>query len=130
MRYSSGYSVSSGLEPDQILISAMNDAGLSGFSRALVGIYDPIEFSFQFDESPLLYASRTLEKYGIFYYFGASGGSDELVLTDTNANLPSAGSYPFTGDGEPATIGAEEILSFNGKPSCIPRVARLRGTIS
>lgn len=127
MRYSSGYSVSSGLEPDQILISAMNDAGLSGFSRALVGIYDPIEFSFQFDESPLLYASRTLEKYGIFYYFGASGGSDELVLTDTNANLPSAGSYPFTGDGEPATIGAEEILSFNGKTKLYTASSEVEG---
>jgi len=113
LRYNVGYAAFSNNTVTDIFANVMNDAGLAGFNLSLGGSYGLQEFSLQFNESSLAFISRMLEKLGIFYFFVTANGSDVMVVTDTNAGLPGAGTYPFTGTGEPAATGAAEILTFS-----------------
>ncbi len=70
-----------------ILIAARLDPA-NDYTLKLKGRYRPRSYVCQYQESPLAFVSRWLEREGIYYYFEQHGGVDKLVLIDDKLAQP------------------------------------------
>ena len=59
------------------------------FTLKLTGAYRPHSYVCQYQETPLAFISRWLEREGIYYYFEQSDGVDRLVLLDDKMAQPA-----------------------------------------
>ncbi len=75
----------------KLIEEVLSDAGLKGsaFKIDLKSSYPELEYIVQYRESNFNFLNRRLEHFGIFYYFDHSSGSDVVVFTDANSNLPN-----------------------------------------
>lgn len=64
------------------LFSPYSGMGQPAVKKSLSGAYDPIEYTVQYRESDLDFATRMMERFGISYHFDHAPGSHTLVLTD------------------------------------------------
>jgi type VI secretion system secreted protein VgrG len=75
----------------QIVESLLAGARFSAsrdYTLKLTGAYRPHSYVCQYQETPLAFVSRSLEREGIYYYFEQHEGVDRLVLLDDRAAQP------------------------------------------
>ncbi|MET3915798.1 type VI secretion system VgrG family protein [Variovorax sp. OAS795] len=60
------------------------------YTLKLKGQYRPRSYVCQYQETPLAFVSRWLEREGIYYYFEQGGDADKLVLIDDKVAQPPA----------------------------------------
>lgn len=75
------------------LLSAYADAG--PLTLALSADYPVLEYTVQYRETDLAFATRLMERHGISYHFTQSEGGHEMVLTDTADAHASIGARAF-----------------------------------
>lgn len=62
----------------------------------LTGRYAPVEYCVQYRETDFAFASRLMEKEGIYYFFRHEAGRHTLVLVDApGAHMPCEGGHEF-----------------------------------
>jgi len=71
----------------EIIKAVLGDAGIV-FDDQLSGSYTALDYCVQYDESPLDFISRLMERAGIFYFFKFANGSHTMVLGDAAAAHP------------------------------------------
>jgi len=64
------------------LLSPYSHLGEPAVLKKLTKSYDPLEYTVQYRESDLAFATRLMERFGISYHFAHSAGGHTLVLTD------------------------------------------------
>ena len=77
--------------PD-IISDVLKDGRLSqgqDFEQKLTQSYRPRSFVCEFEESHLDFASRWMEKEGIYYYFDHDGSADKLMMVDDKLMQPA-----------------------------------------
>jgi type VI secretion system VgrG family protein len=62
----------------------------SDYTLKLRGDYRPRSYVCQYQETPLAFISRWLEREGIYYYFEQADGAERLVLLDDRTAQPAA----------------------------------------
>lgn len=65
------------------LFGPYSGLGKPAVEKHLTGSYPTLEYTVQYRESDLDFATRLMERFGISYHFKHSEGSHTLVLTDT-----------------------------------------------
>ncbi|SEW44141.1 type VI secretion system secreted protein VgrG [Cognatiyoonia koreensis] len=71
------------LEIVEKLLSAYSGLGKPHLTNRCKGSYPKLEYTVQYRESDLDFATRLLERFGISYHFCHAPGNHTLVLTDT-----------------------------------------------
>lgn len=64
------------------LLAPYGALGQPAMEKRLSGTYPPLEYTVQYRESDLEFATRLMERFGISYYFEHGPGNHTLVLTD------------------------------------------------
>lgn len=90
------------------LLSSYADLGDPALQTDLVGSYPVLEYTVQYRESDLNFATRLMERFGISFHFAHQPGSHALVLTDAIDSHPTVPGA--TRDFKPA-VGAEQTGS-------------------
>ena len=65
------------------LFSPYSGLGQPAVEKRLTGSYQTLEYTVQYRESDLAFATRLMERFGISYHFKHAAGSHTLVLTDS-----------------------------------------------
>ena len=65
------------------LFSPYSGLGEPAVEKRLTGSYPTLEYTVQYRESDLAFATRLMERFGISYHFKHAAGSHTLVLTDS-----------------------------------------------
>ena len=79
--------------PD-VLRHLLADSGVDA-TFELQGNYPARDYCVQYRETDFNFASRLMEEEGIRYFFRHSDGAHVLVVADTSASGPDAGTFPF-----------------------------------
>lgn len=85
------------------------------FEERIHGNYAPLEFCVQYRETDIIFCSRLLEEFGIYYYFTHSAGKHTLILTDSRGSHDAFPGYE-TIDYRPHSgpvIGGEYIYDWS-----------------
>lgn len=77
----------------EVLLSVLEEHGLSDVRNALTARYNPREYLVQYRESDLAFVQRILEHEGIYYFFEHHEGKHVLVLADGLAAHTEAPGY-------------------------------------
>lgn len=75
------------------LLGEYSDAG--GLTNLLSGDYPVLEYTVQYRESDLDFATRLMERHGISYHFRHGDGTHQMVLTDGIESHVSIGARPY-----------------------------------
>jgi len=66
----------------QILAQVFDDQGFTDYEDRLRGVYSTLEYCVQYNESDFDFASRLMERFGIYYYFMHEKSKHTMVLGD------------------------------------------------
>ncbi|WP_339110007.1 type VI secretion system tip protein TssI/VgrG [Thioclava sp. GXIMD4216] len=78
------------------LLSSYSDAGQ--LTVSLANDYPELEYTVQYRESDMAFATRMMERHGINYHFTHSEGAHEMVLSDAVEAHATIGAVPFKPD--------------------------------
>ena len=106
----------------EILSQVFNDAGFSDFSLNGINYVRTWDYCVQYRETLFGFASRLMEKEGMYYFFEHASGSHTLALCDSFSNhssFPGYSTIPYAASGT-ASLVAEEIYQWNLDQSVQP----------
>jgi type VI secretion system secreted protein VgrG len=113
--------------PD-FIAQALADGGLSqgvDFSVNATQNYPKREYVCQYDETHFDFASRWMERNGLYFYFDQSGGSDKLVIADSqnvHSDNPGGGELLYSEpSGLDAAIAQKAAKSFRCEQRRLPK---------
>jgi len=117
------------MDIEEIAKRILGNSGFGGqdYQFNLNASYPKLEFAMQFRETDFAFLNRRLEHHGIFYYFDHAGGSDIIVLADSNEGLKPAESraVPYNPNHDPLS-DADTIFEFSGRASMITGKVKLK----
>jgi len=92
--------------------------------------YPPREFVLQYNESPLQFISRWMEREGLYYFFEQGKTREKLVITDSNiAHVHPLGAKPLR-YAPPSGLAAENaggtVSTFSRSHSLTPRTVQIK----
>ncbi len=78
------------------LLGAYSDAG--ALTVKLSNDYPELEYTVQYRETDMAFATRLMERHGISYHFAHSDGEHEMILSDMVESHATIGARPFKPD--------------------------------
>jgi type VI secretion system secreted protein VgrG len=104
----------------QLLKNAGFTSGVDFDTSAAIAKYPPYDFTCQYRESNLAFASRLMEYEGIYFYFEEVNGQCKLMLADGLAYpaLPAHATIPFTDPG--STKDYDSIVGLTQQLATVP----------
>jgi type VI secretion system secreted protein VgrG len=118
---------------EQLLTAVLKDGGLSpglDFEFALQGSYSPWEYLCQYGETHLAFASRWMERDGLYYYFTQGNAGEKMVITDTLAShgpMPQGERFRYAPPSMmPGGHEEEAVTDFTLIQRRLPRKVQLR----
>lgn len=117
--------------PD-ILTEVLKDGGLTqdDFELKLQKQYPAWEYVCQYRESHFHFASRWMERDGIYYYFEQTDSREKLIITDTalaHTDMPQGKTVDFSPPSGLDALHREEIVSvFTWRQQALPKEVILK----
>lgn len=118
---------------EQFLTAVLKDGGLNpglDFQLSLQGSYPTWEYLCQYDETHFAFASRWMERDGLYYFFEQGEAGEKMVITDmlaTHGPMPQGESFRYSPPSS-MQVGREEevITDFTLTQRRLPRMVRLK----